>query len=67
MPERIRTDVENLFLAEMVTENRIFLNMEESVIDNLIPEKEAGLFDSSSSMDDIEDLLGEDDDDFLFD
>ena len=67
MPERVRTDVENLFLAEMVIEDRFFLNMEESVIDNLIPEREAGLFDDSSSMDDIEDLLGDDGDDFLFD
>jgi hypothetical protein len=66
MSERVRTDVENLFLSEMVTEDRFFMNKEESVIDNIIPESATGLFDSTSSMDDFEDLLGEDDDDFLF-
>lgn len=40
---RHRTDVENLFLSEMVEEDRIFIMAEDS-IDTIIPENTKGLF-----------------------
>lgn len=58
---RFRTDVENLFLSEMVEEDRSFI-MSEDTIDDLIPANTVGLFDDTSSGDDIEDLLDGDDD-----
>ena len=58
---RFRTDVENLFLSEMVEEDRSFI-MSEDTIDDLIPANTVGLFDDASSGDDIEDLLDGDDD-----
>lgn len=58
---RFRTDVENLFLSEMVEEDRSFI-MSEDTIDDLIPVNTVGLFDDTSSGDDIEDLLDGDDD-----
>ena len=68
MPERVRTAVEELFLSEMVIEDRYFLNHESSVIDNIIPESAAGLFDDSSALDDMEDFLDDDEDeDSIFD
>lgn len=60
---RIRTDVENLFLAEMVEEDRMVI-MAEDTIDDIIPENTAGLFDDVSSESNLEDIL--DDDDYLF-
>lgn len=67
MHERVRTAVEELFLSEMVIEDRYFLNQESSVLDNIIPESAAGLFDDASAMDDMEDFLDDDgDEDFLF-
>ena len=58
---RFRTDVENLFLSEMVEEDRSFI-MSEDTSDDLIPANTVGLFDDTSSGDDIEDLLDGDDD-----
>lgn len=60
---RIRTDVENLFLSEMVEEDRMLI-MAEDTIDDIIPENTTGLFDDVSSESNLEDIL--DDDDYLF-
>ena len=61
---RFRTDVENLFLSEMVEEDRTFI-MSEDTIDDIIPVNTVGLFDDTSSGDDdLEDLL--DDENNLF-
>lgn len=62
---RVRTDVENLFLSEMVEEDRMFIMTEDS-IDAIIPENNKGLFDDnefgdSSSEDDLDDILGGED------
>lgn len=59
--DRFRTDIENLFLSEMVEEDRNFI-MTEDTIDDIIPENTRGMFDDTSSGDDLEDIL--DDDDF---
>ena len=54
---RFRTDVENLFLSEMVEEDRAFI-MSEDTVDDIIPVNTVGLFDDTSSGDDdLEDLL----------
>ena len=54
---RFRTDVENLFLAEMVEEDRDFI-MTEDTIDDIIPANTRGLFDDTSSEDDyLDDIL----------
>lgn len=53
---RFRTDVENLFLSEMVEEDRDFI-MTEDTIDDIIPENNRGLFDDASSDADLEDIL----------
>lgn len=60
MSGRFRTDVENLFLAEMVEED-MNLVLEEDVIDDLIPENTRGLFDDTSSGDDLDDIMDGDD------
>lgn len=60
---RFRTDVENLFLSEMVEEDRDFI-LSEDTIDDIIPENNKSLFDSfddSSSEDDLDDILNGDD------
>lgn len=57
---RFRTDVENLLLSEMVEEDRDFI-MTEDTIDDIIPANTVGLFDDTSSGDDLEDLLDDDD------
>ena len=57
---RFRTDVENLFLSEMVEEDRDFI-MTEDTIDDIIPANTTGLFDDTSSGDDLDSILdGED-------
>lgn len=57
---RFRTDIENLFLTEMVEEDRIFI-MAEDTVDDIIPKNTVGLFDDTSSGDDIDSILdGED-------
>lgn len=61
---RFRTDVENLFLSEMVEEDREFI-MCEDTIDDIIPENTVGLFGDTSSDDDLTDIL-DDEDDYLF-
>lgn len=58
---RFRTDVENLFLAEMVEEDRDFI-LEESMLDDIIPVNTKGIFDDTSSGDDLDEIL--DDEDF---
>lgn len=59
---RFRTDVENLFLTEMVEEDRAFI-MAEDTIDDIIPANTIGLFDDASSGDDnMEDLLDDESD-----
>lgn len=70
--ETIRTDVENLFLKEMVIEDNQFLILGEcNELDDMIAPEASGLFDDSSSEEyddiDIEDILDEDDDEYLFD
>lgn len=63
---RFRTDVENLFLAEMVEEDRDFIMMEDA-IDDIIPENTKGLFGDdnpfgdSSSGDDLDSILDNED------
>lgn len=56
MSNRFRTDVENLFLAEMVEEDIDFI-MTEDALDGIIPENNKGLFDDTSSNDDLEDAI----------
>ena len=61
-----RTPVENVFLAEMVQEDREYLlrGEMEAAVDDIVPTNTVGLFDDSTSSDeDLEDLLGLDDDD----
>ena len=59
---RFRTDVENLFLTEMVEEDVDFIMMEDSINDIVLANNK-GLFDDTSSgndlldMDDFEDDL----------
>lgn len=60
--DRFRTDVENLFLSEMVEEDRDFIMTEDMMIEGIIPANNRGLFDDSSSGDDLEDLLDLDED-----
>lgn len=57
---RFRTDVENLFLAEMVEEDTDFVMMEDT-IDDIIPANNKGLFDDTSSGDDLDSILDGDD------
>ena len=62
-----RTDVENLFLKEMLQEDQemIINETDDLAVDTIIPDEvgNTGLFGDSSS-DDIDDIL-DDDDDFL--
>ena len=63
---RVRTDVENLFLSEMVEEDSYFI-MNEDNVDDIIPGNNRGLFDDSSSgYDDLNDFLDDEDDFDLF-
>lgn len=74
--ERIRSDVENLLLSEMVGEDEFLMNSMplEEAVDAIVPANtNPGLFDDASSddeivssMDDPEfaDLLGDDEDIF---
>jgi hypothetical protein len=59
---RFRTDVENLFLSEMVEEDRSFI-MTEDTVDDIIPANSVSLFDDTSSGDDFSDFI---DDEELF-
>ena len=54
--KRFRTDVENLFLSEMVEEDRDFI-MTEDTIDDIIPANNIGLFDDVSSDSDLDDII----------
>lgn len=67
----IRTDVENLLLREMVEEDRAFLiagYSNSSALDDMISENKVGLFDDNVSYDDnIEDILNDEEDDWIFD
>ena len=54
--KRFRTDVEHLFLSEMVEEDRSFIMTEDS-IDDIIPENTMGLFDDTTSEDNLDDIL----------
>jgi len=60
-----RTDVENLFLKEMLQEDQemIINETDDLAVDTIIPDEvgDTGLFGDSSS-DDIDDILGDDDD-----
>lgn len=59
--DRIRTDVENIFLKEMVEEDRVAI-MAEDTVDDIIPANTVGLFGDSSSdsiFDNEEDLDGD--------
>ena len=72
----LRTEVENLFLSEMVIEDNNFLiRGEGSEIDDMIESSNIGLFDDNATIikeefdEDIaiEDILDDEDDDYLFD
>lgn len=74
--EILRTEVENLFLSEMVIEDNNFLiRGEGSEIDDMIESSNIGLFDDNATIikeefdEDIaiEDILDDEDDDYLFD
>ena len=57
---KFRTDVENLFLSEMVEEDTAFI-MTEDTIDDIIPENNnTSLFDDTSSKDSVDDILDDD-------
>lgn len=57
---KFRTDVEKLFLAEMVEEDNAFI-MSEDAIDSIIPENNnTSLFDDTSSKDSVDDILDDD-------
>lgn len=61
---RIRTDIENLLLHEMVEEDNAMI-MAEDTIDDIIPTNTDSLFGDCSS-DDLDDILDGDYDDALF-
>jgi len=61
---RIRTDIENLLLHEMVEEDNAMI-MAEDTIDDIIPTNTDSLFGDSSS-DDLDDILDGEYDDTLF-
>ena len=60
MNARFRTDIESLFLSEMVEEDRAFI-LSEDAIDKIIPESTTRLFDDTSSGDDLDSILDGDD------
>ena len=53
---KFRTDVENLFLREMVEEDMDFV-MTEDTVDDIIPVNTVGLFDDTSSTDSVDDVV----------
>lgn len=62
MADRVRTEVEDLFLREMVEEDRYEIMREDNTLDDIIPTNTNGLFDDvSSSEDDIDDILDDED------
>ena len=63
--DAFRTDVENLFLKEMVEED-LDLVFTEDQIDDIIPTNTVGLFDDTSSKDSIDDLIDDADDVDIF-
>lgn len=54
--DRVRTEVEELFLSEMVQEDMAFV-VSEDTIDDIIPTNTIGLFDDTSSDDNIENII----------
>lgn len=62
---RFRTDVENLFLSEMVEEDMDLVITEDS-IDDIIPDNTIGLFDDTTSGNDDVDIVLDVDDLELF-
>lgn len=60
---RFRTDIETLFLSEMVEEDVTFV-MTEDTIDGIIPANTIGIFDDTSSEDGLDDLSDCDYEDF---
>lgn len=48
---RVRTDVETLFLSEMVEDDNMDI-MYEDAIDDIIPSNTVGIFDDTTSSDD---------------
>lgn len=69
----VRTNVENIFLNEMVIEDNDFLILGEcDCLDDMVAPEASGLFDDDTSSEDyenitVEDILDEDEDDYLFD
>ena len=61
---RFRTDIESLLLSEMVEEDRDFI-INEDTIDDIIPANTVGLFDDTSSRDDLDSILDGDDSDLF--
>ena len=55
-----RTDVENLFLSEMVEEDMDLIIAEEAV-DDIIPTNTVGLFDDTTSKDSVDDITDDSD------
>lgn len=66
MNTRFRTDVETLFLSEMVEDDRLFIMEEDLGVDGIIPTNTSGLFDDSSSEDIFKDDVLYDDELDLF-
>lgn len=62
---RIRTDIENLLLHEMVEEDNAFI-LSEDTVDDIIPTNTDSLFGDNSSSDDLDDILDGEYDDALF-
>ncbi len=62
--DRNRTDVENLFLKEMMEEDSDDLLNEEAEFDALIPGETDSLFDDTSSTD-YQDYINTDDEDVM--
>lgn len=53
---RFRTDVEKLFLQEMVEEDNDLIMAEDATLDDIIPANTVGLFDDTSSGEDLGDI-----------
>lgn len=61
---KFRSEVENLFLREMAEEDNMFI-MSEDTVDDIIPNNTVGLFGDSSSDDNLEDLLDDENNDIF--
>jgi hypothetical protein len=63
---KVRTPIEDMLLKEMTDEDTMDTVLESDYVDVLDDDStDTGLFGNSSSEDDLEDLLGDDDDDLF--